>query len=207
MSNSINQNVAPITLKKCEIIQKGSNIIRQQSMRNYDWQKKTSINQNVAPTTLEECEIIQGCTLEDNKHSFQVKAIYQNLTKAISAERKQCDLRYCCSFCVSVLSFCFSLLLKKIFKKSDSSYLLLFILYNSHKMKKKNLFILYILLNKKKQKSFILISVESCSSVWFFFCSISLKKRKEKKELDTSNFSLWRLILHIAKSRGCRNCE
>ena len=57
------------------------------------------------------------------------------------------------------------------------------------------------------KRSFILILVESCSLVWFFFYSIFLKKRKEKKELDTSNCSLWRLILHIAKSRGCRKCE
>ena len=70
--------MAPTILEKCEIIQKGSNIIRQQPMGNYDWQKKTSINQNVGPTTLEECEIIQGHILEDNKHSFQVKAIYQS---------------------------------------------------------------------------------------------------------------------------------
>ena len=129
--------MAPTKLEKCEIIQKGSNIIRQQHIRNYNWHKKRTINQNVALTTLEECEIIQGCTLEDNKHSFQVKAIYQNLTKAISAERKQCELRYCCSFCVFILSFYFSLLLKKKKnKKSDSSYLQLFILYNSHKKKK-----------------------------------------------------------------------
>ena len=52
MSNSINQNVAPTTLEKCEIIQKGSNIIKQQHMENYNWHKKTTINQNVAPTTL-----------------------------------------------------------------------------------------------------------------------------------------------------------
>ena len=82
--------MTPTTLEKCEIIQKGSNIIRQQPMRNYDWQKKTSINQNVAPTTLEECEIIQGNILEDNKHSFQVKSNLseQNLTKAIPVQRK-----------------------------------------------------------------------------------------------------------------------
>ena len=47
-------------------------------MENYDRQRKASINQNVAPTTLEECEIIQGHILEDNKHSFQVKAIYRS---------------------------------------------------------------------------------------------------------------------------------
>ena len=82
--------MAPTTLEKCEIIQKGSNIIRQQPMRNYDWQKKTSINQNVAPTNLEEREIIQGDILEDNKHSFQVKSNLskQNLTKAIHVQRK-----------------------------------------------------------------------------------------------------------------------
>ena len=95
--NSTNQNVAPTKLEKCEIIQKGSNIIRQHHIRNYDRHKKRTINQNVAPTTLEECEIIQG----------------QNLTKAILVERKQYELRYCCSFCVFILSFYFSLLLKK----------------------------------------------------------------------------------------------
>ena len=59
MNNSINQNVASTTLEKCEIIQKGSNIIKQQDMRNYNWHKKTTTNQNVAPTILEKCEIIQ----------------------------------------------------------------------------------------------------------------------------------------------------
>ena len=45
-------------MEKCEIIQKGSNIIRHQHMENYDRQRTASINQNVAPTTLEEYEII-----------------------------------------------------------------------------------------------------------------------------------------------------
>ena len=82
--------MAPITLEKCEIIQKGSNIIRQQSMRNYDWQKKTSINQNVAPTTLEECEIIQGPYIRRQQTQFPSKSNLskQNLTKAIPVQRK-----------------------------------------------------------------------------------------------------------------------
>ena len=121
------------------------------------------------------------------------------------------ESNFCCSFCVVVLSFCFSLLQPK------KERVIYFLLPSSY-------FASYLLKKKKKKKGFILLPLRfvissiyffqkyfssqlSCSHPLSYCCSISQQKRKKKekekqnqkkkkKNLDASNFSLWRFYSH-----------
>ena len=145
----------------------------------------------MASTTLEECEIIQGCTLEDNKHSFQVKAIYQNLTKAISAERKQCELRYCCSFCVPFSHFIFLYFLKKYLKSQihRTYYFSSYIIPTKWK-KKKPFHLVYFIKQKKTKKLHLNFSWELFFSLVFLLLHFSQKKKRKERAGHFQLFTL-----------------
>ena len=138
-------------------------------------------------------------------NEIQLKGIASFLRFQFSFESN-----FCCSFCVVVLSFCFSLLQRKkrksdIFLTSSRSY------YASYFLKK-----------KKKKRVFILLPLRFVISSIYFFKNIfrrsfralilsvtvapflnkkekkkrKTKPKKEKKNLDASNFLLWRFYSH-----------